>query len=219
MPANPTTLAEVIRAHTIRHLALLETAMPGRVTAWDRTAQEATIQPLIQGTRVDAVTEERTHYSLPSVPGVPVFTLGGASGSLSVDLSIGDTGLMIFCSRDLDTWLTSGADPAVPQDPRRHDLTDAVFLPGLRPFSAPLGASGYASGAVVLAGADVRLGASTATDFVALASLVKAELDAIWIKFNLHTHAGVTTGPGVSGLPTDISGGASVVAATKVKAE
>lgn len=54
-------------------------------------------------------------------------------------------------------------------------------------------------------------------DYVALATLVKAELQAIRTAFNTHVHSGVTTGPGSSAVPVVAMGPAGDVKATKVK--
>lgn len=67
----------------------------------------------------------------PSRPSVPSFV------DLALPVAVGDTGLLIFSDRSLDVWLATGGivDPG---DDRRHALSDAVFVPGLRPFSSPL---------------------------------------------------------------------------------
>jgi hypothetical protein len=89
-------------------------------------------------------------------------------------------------------------------------------------------------GAAVIESDDVRLGAVDAADFVALASKVEAELDALWTAMNTHVHTsaapGVPTGPAItppSGTtpPAPPSGagalpsGAGAVGATRVKAK
>jgi len=65
---------------------------------------------------------------------------------------------------------------------------------------------------------EIRLGAA-AVEYVALASLVKTQLDAMRLVLNGHLHSGVTTGPGTSGplvTPLPALGG---VASTKTKSE
>lgn len=80
----------------------------------------------------------------------------------------------------------------------------------------------------VVAGDDVRLGAADADDFVALASKVKDELDAIKSAFNNHTHLAGTlvSPPGIVGgpvtgatAPVVASYNPNAVAAEKVKAK
>lgn len=83
-----------------------------------------------------------------------------------------------------------------------------------RPYAA-LWESGTLSQAVI--------GNPTAAQFVALANLVKARLDAIQATFDAHVHtttATVGTGPvGTISAPTSTIGALASVAATKVKAE
>jgi hypothetical protein len=62
---------------------------------------------------------------------------GSGGYRITFPVAVGDTGLIVFSEASLDKWLVSGGtvDPA---DDRRHDLTDAVFLPGLRDFGHAL---------------------------------------------------------------------------------
>ena len=54
----------------------------------------------------------------------------GAGGyRITFPVAEGDTGLLLFAESSLDKWLVSGGT-VDPEDDRRHDLTDAVFLPG-----------------------------------------------------------------------------------------
>lgn len=50
-------------------------------------------------------------------------------------LQRGDTVLVLFAQKALDTWLSSSDGSKVsPDDPRRFDITDAIAIPGLYPF-------------------------------------------------------------------------------------
>lgn len=106
------------------------TALPGAIESYDAVKGRAKVKPQIQ-----EVQDSTGKYKpLPVVPGVPVIFPGGAAASLTMPLAKGDTGLLIFTKHALEVWLSRGGDVA-PGDPRLFDLTDAVFLPGLRPFS------------------------------------------------------------------------------------
>ena len=61
----------------------------------------------------------------------------------------------------------------------------------------------------------MKLGDSTATDYVALASLVLDELNALRAEVILHTHA---TGVGPTGPALGVGATSNPVAATKVQA-
>src|SRR5690606_33082216 len=109
---------------------------------------------------------------------------GGFRVTFPVDA--GDEVLLIFSESALDAWLTYGGE-VDPVDDRRFSLSDAIAIPGLRNFSNPLSSApadratfGKDTGAQIhVDDTEIRLGANDASDFVALASLVLTELQAI----------------------------------------
>jgi hypothetical protein len=105
--------------------------MPGRIETYDAVKQKATIKPLIQKQYLDGKTE-----SLPIVVGVPViFPAAGNKARLNMSvLGEGDFVLLLFCDRSIDQWLVSGND-LPPTGRRQHDLTDAIAIAGLNPFT------------------------------------------------------------------------------------
>jgi hypothetical protein len=107
------------------------TAMPGRIEKWDWAKGSAHVKPLIQ----EIQDTSGKYKPLPVIAGVPVMFPSAAAGGLTFPIAVGDTGLLIFTKHALEVWLSRGGDVA-PGDPREFDLSDAVFLPGLRPFTA-----------------------------------------------------------------------------------
>lgn len=95
-----------------------------------RGNQLVDLQPLLQ---VHYVTNTQP-TTLRVLPNCPVSMPMGQDWSMRYPLAVGDTGYAIFCDRALDTWAEKGGvvDPA---DPRTHDLSDAIFVPGLVPHS------------------------------------------------------------------------------------
>lgn len=76
-------------------------------------------------------------------------------------------------------------------------------------------------GRIVVTDSEIRLGSDSASNFVALAHLVLAELNAIRTAFDTHTHVyipGAGT-PTPTAIPVPVMGAAGSVAASKVKAE
>ena len=65
----------------------------------------------------------------------------------------------------------------------------------------------------------VSIGAFSASQWAAVASLVDARISAIVAAFNTHAHTGVTTGMGTSGTPASPLGAQASVASTKVRIE
>ena len=61
----------------------------------------------------------------------PVIVLGGGEGYISFPISSGDTCIVLFCDREIDTWIANGGvNP--PQSNRVHDMNDAIALVGIR---------------------------------------------------------------------------------------
>ena len=119
--------AEAMRAMSVG----LRVSLPACVTGVGGT-QKVDVQPTIQArysTGPEAV-------SLPVIKDVPVLLPMGQNYYLKVPIAVGDAGLLIFSDRSLDTWSQSdGRTPSDPQDARTHDISDAVFAPGLPPFA------------------------------------------------------------------------------------
>lgn len=113
----------------------------GQVQSFDPLTQRAVIkmnyQRVIRGVagtntplNETAVGVDVT-FPYPLLVNVPVLFLFGGSGSLTFPLTAGDDGLLLFCDREIDTWMTSGQALA-PQVDRMHDLNDAIFIAGIK---------------------------------------------------------------------------------------
>lgn len=68
--------------------------------------------------------------SYPQLVDVPVIVLQGGGGRLTFPITAGESCLLLFCDRDMDSWFTAGLT-AVPNSNRVHDINDAVCLVGL----------------------------------------------------------------------------------------
>jgi len=126
------SLGELINRGLAAQAQGLRVMLPGKIDSFDPATQKANVKPLLFESYVDANGVEKSE-SLPVVPSVPVVFSRGHT----FPVSAGDTCMLLFCDRSLDVWLARGGD-VDPLDVRRHDLTDAVAIMGLRPFSAPL---------------------------------------------------------------------------------
>lgn len=210
--------ADLLSRASAAAVAGVNVQLPATIVSYDADEQRATIQLVPSFRRT--VRGSVTLYRPPPIPNVPVAFMGGGGGDYSDTwpLQAGDMGLAMFCDRSIDEWLSTGASGTEPQSDRRHDITDAVFLPAARPFADPVPAAGLDASARVIRAPLLKLGSSAASDFVALASLVQQEIQALWTALQTHTHGGVTTGAGFSAT-TIYPGAAGSVACTKVKAE
>jgi hypothetical protein len=102
---------------------------PGRRTV--------TVQALIQ-VRVQQPTGDYLWLSIPPLVDVPVFFPGAGGVTITFPIKVGDEGLVIFSSRCIDAWFQNGGKdaggaptPQVQMEFRMHDLSDAMFFPGL----------------------------------------------------------------------------------------
>ena len=86
------------------------------------------------------------------------------------------------------------------------------------PYAVPSWEAGATVTKLILNGSTVIAGAEAGAQFVALANLVKAQLDSIQAALLAHTHAGVTVGAGSTG-PSNSTYAAGAVAAAQVKAK
>lgn len=197
----------------------INVALPAEVVSYNPALQTLTAKPTVSGRYQDPETGALVPFPIPAISNVPVAFPGAGLFSITWDLVPGDPVLLVFADRSLDEWKSTGLPETVPADVRRHDLTDAVAIPGLRPLTAPVPATGWASGALVLSAPDIRAGSALALSPVALAPLVDAVVQALTVYLAAHTHSGVTTGPGVSGPPVAPFVPAGSVAAVKLKAE
>lgn len=122
------TWAKVINDAIERKLLDLHVSMPAEILTYDGT--KANVRPLLKRQLRD---QDKTEIELPVITNVPVIWLATIASEIALPLGPGDTGTLLFCERSLDTWLVQGGS-VNPQDFRKFNLSDAQFIPGLRPF-------------------------------------------------------------------------------------
>jgi len=159
--------------------------------------------------------------ALPRALDVPIAwqAANGGASAITFPLAAGDTGRIQPAGGDISAWMASGAKRTDDIEQGTLDLSDSIFKPDVRPFVELLQANAFSTTDIVLSG-PVQVGDSTATDFVALASKVLSELQAIKAAIETpHTHAGVTPGVGISGNGSIVGYTPSSVAAEKLRSK
>ena len=169
MARKQITISEVIQAYGDRMRASTYHTFPGIVQAYysDGTAD---VQPAVNDVRFDVDTQERVSEPFPIIPKVRIMYPSGGGFSITWPLQKGDK--CTVQAYDLDPTahqLTGNAED--PNDIRRHGGTYWRCIPEDCTDAAPTATAGQ----VTITGPGITLGAG-ASDFVALASLVKAEL-------------------------------------------
>jgi hypothetical protein len=132
------THAEVIRAAVDAALGGVHTAIPGRVTRYVASLQQADVKPLVSGSYLDE-DGNRVAAELPVVPNCPVQFASGGGLAFTHPVTVGDYGLLVFSEASLDKWLARSGDVVDPEVDHRFSLSDGIFVPGVLPFGAPLG--------------------------------------------------------------------------------
>ena len=124
-----TTITDAMRQAVLFQLYDVHTALPGTIIEYDNTLQKATVQPSLKKSYRDGTTQE-----MPILNNVPVIFPRAGGASLTFPVVQGDTCLLLFIERSTDLWKSVGGVVA-PDDPRKFDLSDAVAIMGLMPFS------------------------------------------------------------------------------------
>jgi hypothetical protein len=203
----------------------LRVAIPATVKRYDAATQKVDVAPQIADWFPSEGGDVEQAFP-PVVTNVPVLFPGAGGYRITFPIAVGDTVDLLVNDRSLDAWLAQGGRQ-VPGDLRRHNLSDAVALPGLHDDKhAWTGASttdmtlGKDGGAqVVVKSASIELAGNA--EPVAKADSVKAELERLWTALSLHVHTSATAGNPTSTpvtLPTTPATNlAGSVASSKVK--
>lgn len=129
---------EIIRQAVRAGMMALRVWLPGVITDVLGN-QKVNVQPLLQYRAADGIVNpDGTNGTLITraiIQNVMVQMPIGVNYSVKYPIAVGDTGMIAFCDRSLAVWSAGDGSVADPADSRMHDLTDAVFIPGLVPFA------------------------------------------------------------------------------------
>lgn len=101
----------------------LNVCLPATVISYDDSKNTVNVLPAIQ-----CVLEDDSFTNLPQINNVPVLELGGNDLSIKIPLKANDTGIIIFCDRDI-TLFKQEKKNTQPNTLRKHDLSDGIFIP------------------------------------------------------------------------------------------
>ncbi|BAS48419.1 hypothetical protein AANUM_1188 [Aggregatibacter actinomycetemcomitans NUM4039] len=116
----------------------LHTALPAKVVSFDPAKQTVTLTVQIKMQLADG-----SGADIPPLVDVPVSFPRGGGFAVTFPLQAGDEGIAIFSERCIDGWWHSGG-ASLPLDFRLHDLSDAMFIPGV--CSVPKAINGFFTG-------------------------------------------------------------------------
>lgn len=118
----------------------------GTIQSFDAQTQTAEVSINLYRTII-GTGQPDTFMEYPLLLNCPVSFLFGGAGSLTFPVQKGDSCILLFCDRDMDTWLASG-QVSPPNSLRMHDISDAIAIVGVRPSTRAL--SNYVTDGVEL---------------------------------------------------------------------
>lgn len=140
-PTENASLDSCIEAGSDDLARRIRVAAPAIVTAFDGR-QTVTVKVVLSG---QDENDEEIH--IPPLVDVPVQFPRGGGFALTFPIKAGDEGLVVFSDRCIDGWFQSGK-AGIPPDHRLHDLSDAMFIPGIS--SLPRVISDFRNDAIVM---------------------------------------------------------------------
>ncbi len=175
----------------------LHTAMPGIVVSYSAATNRAQVQPV--GSK--KVFDGRS-LPWPVIYNVPVVFPMGMGGRAGVTFPVqpGDGCLLVFAESQLDDYLSGGDS----DDTRRHDMNDAICVPGLYADSVPSNQSNPSDVCLFHSGSLVTLNggafAGTLADGTTF-SFSGGDLIVNGISLTKHVHGGVMSGGSKTSTP------------------
>lgn len=123
---------DVHKADIMRSINCVQIGKIDTYTAATRTADVSLVfkRLLPDGTKID----------YPQLKDCPVFILSGGASRFSMPIETGDTCLVLFNDRDIDTWHLSG-QTQVPNTARTHSVSDGFVLVGVQSLADVVGAT------------------------------------------------------------------------------
>lgn len=133
MNDDPLEFSEVTEAMIRAALEATHTSLPARVIRYDgHDKRTATVKPLVM-----LPTHTGPYLEIPPISGVPIVFPSTVAGSLLFPVNPGDQVLLVFTEVAIGHFLASdGSGPVETDTLSRHDLGNAVAIPGLWPAKA-----------------------------------------------------------------------------------
>lgn len=124
----------------------------GTVQSFDSNDQTVNVQinyvrVLTGGTATDAPNNDDTTRKLvpyPILVKCPLMMLSGGQAVITFPVAQGDSCIILFNDRDMDTWWNSGIVGNPPNSARLHDLSDGIVIVGIRNLTNAI--QGYFNG-------------------------------------------------------------------------
>ena len=153
MDSNQAPIMDNLKQLLWQQSSNLYVMMPGRVEAYYPETQSADVQPLPKVIYPGMAYENM--FDFPVIPNVQVqfprtdaTDDGGPKSIMYMPIKKGTTVMLVWANFSLDNWAVSENTGKTydPQDMGRHDLSDAIAVPGIFPFSYKVAATDSSKG-------------------------------------------------------------------------
>jgi hypothetical protein len=143
---------EIFLEMNCHHIGIIESFDPVNQTATVQVAYKKTIR--VREPDGKYVDKPRDY---PLIADCPVVVLGGGGGALTFPIKQGDECLLLFNDRSINGWFENG-QISVLQETRKHALTDAIAIVGVRSLAKSLSDYDVDRAAIAHNGAKVAVG-------------------------------------------------------------
>ena len=198
---------EMLRKMLDGFSSMLRVASPGIIQSFDAAKQTVTVKVALREKVLNKDTREVEDIEIHVLVDVPVVLPRSGGFSLTLPITAGDECLVVFSDCCIDAWYQSGGVQNQ-MDRRRHDLSDGFAIIGIG--SQPKVISGYSADSAELRNEAGTVKVQVKSDKVVVSADV-VELSNGALKkliderfatlYDAHTHSGVTSGGGVTGVP------------------
>lgn len=157
----------------------LHTFLPATILSVDLNNQLVKIQIGVKRVYVDGVAR-----AVPPILEVPLGVLRGGGWVITLPVTIGDQGCAFFSEREMTQWMLAGdQEPQTPLQIRKHDYTDAYFLPALASSARKI--SNYSTTALEIRSLDnMTKQTFNSTSIVTQVGAVTVTVDSTGLKVN-----------------------------------
>jgi hypothetical protein len=130
--ASQLDLKTLMEIHKREIFTTLHCHKLGTIQEFDPATQTASITINHKAVVGDEVKDYPMLYE------VPVFVPAGGDAALTMPVQKGDSCLVLFSDRDINTWFSTGRADAAPPTRRKHSIADGLAIVGFRPSTNPV---------------------------------------------------------------------------------
>jgi hypothetical protein len=181
-PIVPPDISALLALHKQDVFSSLNCHQLGTIKEFDAQTQTASISINFQRAvfNQQVPTNQLSNQPTPTRPNIvdypvlvqcPIFVLTGGGSYLTMPIKQGDTCLVLFNDRDIDSWFLSGA-VAPPASNRMHSLSDGMAIVGFRSLANVL--NNYSNNVVLHSDSLIRISNEATTLKIALNAICSA---------------------------------------------